>query len=211
MKRRYLIVEGITDVALVKYICCTKKISNQFSDFTKSGDIYKFNDLVIMDIGGQDNLLNTLKLLKEEADISKIGIIQDADNDFTLSENKITQAINSSGIDKKKIKYFLTPNNKDNGDLETLLLSTIQNNNILNCFAPYKECLTNNEDIHPKALNKAEVYAYTMFSKKGENLYKPQDSFIYEHKNKYTDTGLWDLNKSEFKPLIDFVLSIFSK
>lgn len=212
--RYYLLVEGITDVSLVKYIC-QKKSNINFSEFKKIAsalevgdvDTYNYENFYIIDIKGQNNLLRVLKEITTPfKDIRKIGIIQDADSDFAASKESIQKAITDSKIPSEKIQYFLTPNNKDKGDLETLLLSTIANDNeIMGCFNDYKTCLEDKNTIHPKALNKGQVHAYTMYSQKGRNLHKPQDSFIHNN----IDTKLWDLNNEKFKPIIDFILSTF--
>ena len=209
----YLIVEGITDVALIKYICFKKDITTNFNDFKKTKSdsqvgMYKYNDFYIIDTKGQDKLEYTLSkiLAPVVPKINKIAIIQDVDDDFKQSTQKIDEALKEAQINKEKVEYFLTPNNKDNGDLETLLLSTLKDNNIIKCFDDYEKCLKQDNDIHPKAINKGKVYAYTMYSQKGKNLYKPQDSFMNIKKSK--DTKLWDLNKKEFAPIIAFVLKI---
>jgi len=208
--KKYILVEGITDVALIKYICVKKGITKNFNDFKKNKKQSTFKDLIIIDLGGEKNLSKELPYLKdEENEISKIGIIQDTDKDFEASEQYIKDEIKASLINPSKIKYFLTPNNGELGDLETLLLSTIQENSIIKCFDSYKQCLEKNQDIHPKALNKGQVYAYTMYYQQGKNLYKPQDSFMYERENIYQDTGLWNLEKDEFEPIINFVVDIF--
>lgn len=213
--RKYLLVEGITDVSLVKYIC-QKRLRIKFPNSVKKSPIAKVNlvdihqceDFYIIDIKGQDNLLHALKTIIAPflRGTERIGIIQDADNDFNASKVSIEKAITDSEIPRDKIQCFLTPNNKDIGDLETLLLSTIaKGNKIMSCFDDYKTCLQEQQTIHTKALNKGQVYAYTMYSQQGENLYKPQDSFIH----KDIDTKLWDLDNKKFKPLIDFILSTF--
>jgi len=207
---KYLLVEGVTDVAFIKYICFKNNITKNFDDFEKTKNEYKFKDFIIVDLQGQDNLNKFLIRLNEKiVKISQIYIMQDADDDFEISMENINSSIQNSKIDKSVIKTFLTPNNKDLGNLETLLLSTIEDNNIVKCFDGYKECLLENNNIYSKALNKGQVYAYTMYSQKGENLHKPQDSFMYKFDNKYVDSKLWDLNKKEFKPIIAFVLEIF--
>ena len=216
---RFLLVEGVTDVAFVKYICFKNNITKNFNDFKvqKSKiskiEIYKSTNLNIINIKGQDNLEYTLnKIIKPTIPkIKSLAIIQDADDDYDKSEMNIKIAITNSKIDESKISYFLTPNNKDNGDLETLLLSTIKDNDIVKCFDSYKKCLEEKEDIHQKALNKGQVYAYTMYSQKGENLHKPHNSFIYKKETNYEDTKLWDLEKKEFQPIIKFIKEIFGE
>ena len=99
-------------------------------------------------------------------------------------------------------------NNSDSGNLETLLLSTLdKNNSVLNCFDKYSECLKEKEDIFEKALDKAKLHAYTMFSQKGENLYKPHNSFVFNGK----DTGLWNIEHEAFKPFVQFIVSFITK
>ncbi len=216
---RFLLVEGVTDVAFVKYICFKNNITKNFNDFKvqKSKiskiEIYKSTNLNIINIKGQDNLEYTLNeiITPLMPKIKSLAIIQDADDDYDKSEMNIKIAITNSKIDKPKISYFLTPNNKDKGDLETLLLSTIKDNDIVKCFDSYKECLVEKEGIHQKALNKGQVYAYTMYSQKGENLHKPQDSFMYKKDTNYEDTKLWDLEKREFQPIIKFIKEIFGE
>ncbi|SFV88215.1 hypothetical protein MNB_SUP05-SYMBIONT-7-532 [hydrothermal vent metagenome] len=213
---RYLLVEGITDVSLVRYIC-QSEFSINFSDFKQLKpknpeknkiNTYEYENFSIIDLKGKDNLPYVLKIIISPAleEVEKIGIIQDADDNFDDSKEFIQTAIKNSKIPSEKIQYFLTPNNKDKGDLETLLLSTIANDNeIMGCFNDYKTCLEDKNTIHPKALNKGQVHAYTMYSQKGRNLHKPQDSFIHNN----IDTKLWDLGHENFKPIIVFVLSTF--
>jgi len=210
--KRYLLVEGITDVALVKYICVVKGICENFNDFNQNKNYYQFNDLVIVNLEGQNKLKPVLDLLKtEESNIFKIGILQDADTNFDESLDVIKLDVKNSEIELSKIEYFLTPNNKDLGDLETLLLSTLDKENIpqLKCFQTYKDCLGKHIDISTKAMDKAELHAYTMFAKNGKKTYTPKDSFMYKPNKRYDDTGLWDLSKDEFQPLIDFIKLIF--
>ncbi len=217
---KVILVEGITDANLVRYIYSQMSEEHYFDDFvaprgrTKSKVVTfenkKHPKLQIINLKGQDNLEYALKtiLKPREAVINKIGIITDADQDFQQSEDEVKEAISASDIDMKKISCFLTPNNKDLGNLETLLLSSLDKRDIpqLQCFEEYKQCLTNSiPDIEKRAIDKHEVEAYIKFSQKPRNRNQAQFSFI----DKNGDTGLWDLSKKEFQPLIGFVESIF--
>lgn len=214
---KYLIVEGITDIAFIKYICVKSNIINNYDDFklqkasSTMVDTYKYNDLYIINLKGKDNLEYTLtNILKPlENKISKISIIQDADNDFETSLKNVKTTIKNSKISKIEIPIYLTPNNKNNGDLETLLLSTLKNNDIINCFDDYEDCLKKENTIYEKALNKGKLYAYTMYSQSGENLHKPQDSFMYKYNSIYKDTNLWNLKDDNFKSIVNFIKNIF--
>jgi len=217
---KIILVEGITDANLVRYIYSKINSEYHFDDFVAprgrtNSKIVTFENkkhpkLQIINLKGQDNLEETLKLILKprEAVISKIGILIDADQDFQQSEDEVKKAISSSTIDIKKISHFLTPNNKDLGNLETLLLSSLDKIDIpqLQCFEAYKRCLTESiADIEKRAIDKHEVEAYIKFSQKPRNRNQAQFSFI----DNTGDTGLWDLSKKEFQPLIQFVKSIF--
>jgi hypothetical protein len=222
---RYLIVEGITDVAFVKYICLKNEITNKFNDFKKLEEqdteieIYNYNNLYILNTKSQDKLKYVLKnIIKPfEIKIDRIAILQDTDNNYDKSFKDIINAIEESQINKDLIpneNIFLTPNNNkdDEGDLETLLLSTLDKENIpqLKCFQDYKSCLDKNINIETKYMDKGELYAYTMFAKEGKDNFTPHNSFMYKKSNgKYQDTELWNLEKEEFKPIIEFILKVF--
>lgn len=215
-----LLVEGITDVNLVRYIYAQLDEHFDFYDFvaptrgTKSKVITfrnkKHSHFQIINLKGQDNLLFTLEeiLKPEEHNIKKIPIISNADKDFELSNENIRKAIKKSEINKEKFSLFLTPNNKDLGNLETLLLSSLDKQNILQlqCFEAYKKCLSEKvADIEKRAIDKHEVEAYIKFSAKPRNRNQAQFSFIDSN----GDTGLWDLSQKEFEPIIKFVESVF--
>jgi len=215
---RYLLVEGITDVALIKYICFKKGITTKFNDFKSetngSGDIetYRYNNLHIINIKGQNRLADTLKTLIKpiEVKIDTLAILQDADSNFEKSMADITQAIEKAQL-SIEVKKFLTPNNKELGDLEILLLSTLKQEEIsqLVCFREYEKCLNEHIDISAKAMDKARLYAYTMFAKEGKDNYTPQNSFMYKPNKVYKETYLWNIDHPNFQPIVDFVLEIF--
>ncbi|SFV70831.1 hypothetical protein MNB_SV-13-2048 [hydrothermal vent metagenome] len=212
---RILLVEGITDVNLVRYIYSQMSEENSFDDFVKKGNInpkivtfenQRNPSLKIINLNGQDKLDKALEniILPMERKIKKIGIISDADNNFDLSKEIVIKAIENSLINKDKFMCFLTPNDKDVGNLETLLLSSLDKENLpqLQCFKEYKECLNNSiENIEKRAIDKHEVEAYIKFSEKPRNRNQAQFSFVDEK----GDTGLWDLSKKEFEPIIAFV------
>ncbi len=59
-------------------------------------------------------------------------------------------------ITPENVGFYIFPNHKNDGDLETLLLSHIdKENKIIQCFDGYKDCTKRNID------DKAKLYAYT--------------------------------------------------
>ena len=217
---KILLVEGITDVNLVRYIYTQMSEDNCFDDFEPKGrakpkivtfENIKDENFKIINLNGENNLKKALiDILKPmERKIKTIGILTDADKNFEKSKKEVKDAIEDSEIDEDKFICFLTPNNKDLGNLETLLLSSLDKTDIpqLQCFKEYKRCLTKSiPDIEKRAIDKHEVEAYIKFSQKPRNRNQAQFSFF----DKNGDTGLWDLSKKEFLPLIGFVKAVFS-
>ena len=218
---RVLLVEGITDVNLVRYIYTQINEENSFDDFEPKGrtnpKIITFENirdehLRIINLNGENKLEKALvDILKPmERKIKTIGILTDADKNFEKSKKEVRDAIERSEIDEDKFVCFLTPNNRDLGNLETLLLSSLDREAIpqLQCFQAYKQCLTNEiEDIEKRAIDKHEVEAYIKFSEKPRNRNQAQFSFIDSN----GDTGLWNLSKDEFTPIINFIESVLNK
>jgi hypothetical protein len=135
----YFIVEGKDDKALVESILLDID-SNQF----------KF-----LGLEGYGSVVKTLKNLNE-SDLSNniYFAIVDADNSFINRETELKELTKIN-----KVEFYILPNHKDNGDLETLLLSEVADNEIIKCFEKYKSCIKtyNNKNIN----NKSKLYAYT--------------------------------------------------
>ena len=140
----YIVVEGQTDKALVKNILSDKKEQQD----------YKF-----LGLKGDGSVFKVLKNLREN-DFSQNSYfaIVDADKSFTKRDAELAKFM-------KEDNYYIFPNHKDNGDLETLLLSSISENKIIKCFDKYKKCVEKDID------NKAKFYAYTTL----EHNQKPEE------------------------------------
>jgi hypothetical protein len=137
----YIVVEGQTDKALIK---------NILSDKTEDID-FKFSGLK-----GIDSVKETLKKLnKHDLSQNKYFAIVDADASFEIRNTEMTKLRQNDSID-----FYIFPNNKDNGDLETLLLSHVnEDNKIIKCFDDYKACVI--DAVKKDIDNKAKLYAYT--------------------------------------------------
>jgi hypothetical protein len=133
----YIIVEGQTDKALIKNILSDKM---EKTDFEFSG------------LQGIESVKDTLeKLNSHDLSQNRYFAIVDADASFESRNSEMTELAQSDSVD-----FYIFPNHKDNGDLETLLLSRIdEDNKIIKCFDVYKECVEKEID------NKAKLYAYT--------------------------------------------------
>ena len=88
---------------------------------------------------GKDNLKNRVNLVKDNKNYL---IIFDADEDYKNSKANIENKINQMNITKQNYEIFLLPNNKDNGNLETLIEKIALYKEVLNCFEGYEECIS---------------------------------------------------------------------
>lgn len=112
----------------------------------------------IISIGGKDNLENHKELKKED-----FIIIFDADNDYNKSKTNIENQLNK--LDIKNDKIFLFPNNKDIGNLETLIEKIAIHKEVLECYSNYESCIDRliNEIKIPNLKHqakKSKVFAY---------------------------------------------------
>ena len=133
----FIIVEGKTDKELIKNILSPMKENSNF----------KF-----LGLKGIDSVKKTIDNL-EELGLSQNSYfaIVDADNSFKDINEEMEKLTKTNNV-----PFYIFPNHKDDGDLETLLLSGIEEENkIIKCFNDYQKCVGKKVD------NKAKLYAYT--------------------------------------------------
>lgn len=188
-------VEGIADkVFIYQYI---KHIAPTF-------DI-EFDDIVSCEGCTNNEDLIKKQMQKNMDDSGKNLVIFDADADFTGKIKDI-----SSRYQFLIEKIFLLPNNKDIGDLESLLEQIIcdKNKDIFSCWNRYETCLQNikiegrcNSLTVPA--KKTKIYAYL------EALLGPtrrEKNKIKEKEREYNNTDHWNLDSNYLKSLKDFLL-----
>lgn len=94
-------------------------------------------ELNIIVVDGKNNLENEKQLEKIE---DKFLVIFDADNDFETAKNNIKGQISQINSNAQ-YEIFLFPNDKDNGNLETLYAKIATNAKFIGCFEKYKDCI----------------------------------------------------------------------
>ncbi len=151
------------------------------------------DNVEIQHTDGKDNLENYKKnIIKNDS----IKIIFDADDDLELAKENIKNQLGKEFFDK--CEFFLIPNNKDKGNLETLIENIAKEECVLKCFDHYTECLKTlqekNQNIKLPA-KKSKVYAYN-------------HSFGYNNgdKNYKIDNTYFDLDNEYLTPLKEFLL-----
>ena len=179
----YILVEGHTDKDFFELYCKYLKLN-----------IKKYD---IISVNGKDNLKKRVDLVKGNKNYL---IVFDADYNYDNSKANIENQISQMNIPKENYDIFLLPNNKDNGDIETLIENIALHKDVLNCFEGYKKCINglisknNNIKLPPK---KSKVFAY-MESFGFKNTIKPKEFDLSPYVN-FEDKYL--------EPLKNFLLS----
>lgn len=122
-----------------------------------NGDIRNEINYKIEQVGRKDKLFEYKNKIKKMN--GKYIIIFDADLDYNNSINNIKTQFGISNDDN----IFLFPNNKDIGNLETLLEKTAKYKDVLNCFDSYENCINGLKKTNPNIntpAKKSKVYAY---------------------------------------------------
>lgn len=149
-------------------------------------------DVKIKYTNGKDGLGDYKKDIVKN---NNVKIIFDADNDLEEAKENIKEQLGEELFNKCEI--FLIPNNKDNGNLETLIENIVKEECVLKCFDCYVECLKklkeNNKNIKLPA-KKSKVYAYN-------------HSFGYKNgdKNYTIDNRYFNLESKYLNPLKEFL------
>lgn len=111
-----LIVEGKEDKEFLKFY--TQKLKLECK---------------VEEVGGKTKF-NQIHEKIEEYNHYRIAIIFDADNNFEENFNTIKEKFNEA-------KIFLFPNNKHCGNLETILENIARQQDIIQCFDSFIECI----------------------------------------------------------------------
>ncbi|WP_121018013.1 DUF3226 domain-containing protein [Helicobacter pylori] len=183
-------------------------------DVWKNEDHFDQAHFDIIYVEGKDKLFSDEflekidKILKNKHQIYKqVCIIFDADKKESQEsdagfDNKlkhICERLKEKRIDFPREQIFLFPNDRDDGDLETLLLEIAKHDEFLKCFEGYLECIKSKEHYKPiKNIRKTKWYAY-LEALGLENLTKI-DIFDNESKikNKHEE------NYRKLKEMVDF-------
>lgn len=134
---------------------------------------------------GKDNIKNVKEKIHKALNMSeRVLIIFDADDDIQKSlENIQNQLVSLNYSWKNQCEIFLMPNNKDAGNLETLLENIAKEKCILKCFDNYIECIAKLCDKNSTIRlpnKKAKVFAYlsSFGFKNGDKNFKMDDSIL---------------------------------
>lgn len=136
----------------------------------------------ILPQGGKTCFKSNLEILRSDPlcdSLTAIGIIRDADNDYTGAFNSIRAILANSKFPVPTspfeltgrnpiVSVFITPNNHDSGALETLCMESVLHDPIIDCVSTYMNCLENvSGRIHPHRA-KAELQVFLAKEEEGD-------------------------------------------
>lgn len=175
-----VIVEGHTDKDFIDLYCKYLEVEIKSEQICcTGGNKYSKKD------NEQDGIKNVKeKICKALSMDERILVILDADDDMQKSlENIHTQLdLLDAGL-KGHCEIFLMPNNKDAGNLETLLEHIAKEKCILKCFDNYTSCIVGLQSKNPNIKlpnKKAKVFAYlsSFGFKNGDKNFKMDDNIL---------------------------------
>lgn len=201
-----LFVEGIADIKFLKdYIAHLYKINLSKDDIIETKG---WTNIQSQKTEGEQ-IRNQMQKNTDNDGINLL--IFDADSDFNERLNDLKQWRKKQNLE---FEIFLFPNNKDAGDLETLLENIIndKNSGIFECWGSYEECLSSKEiDGRTEPLTipakKTKIYGY-LEALLGES--KSQKKKIKEEFREYTKVEHWNLDADYLRPLKDFISTYYS-
>lgn len=146
-----IVVEGKSDEEFLRQYMLYKKIDISFK-------------IIQNDSNGLNNATIT-KIKKGLDDGKKVYIIFDADKSYDKTLKRIKKKLKKQLVDSADtIGVFLFPNNKDSGELETLLIDIAKQPQFVECFDNYVECVKSKDIDNINVVNninkKSKMFAY---------------------------------------------------
>ena len=148
--------------------------------------------------GGVSKLPSVAPQIQRRRDAgARIAVVLDANSDFEKRRAEFLRKKDELGLPINR--FFLLPNNKDGGCLETLLeeMAIPDHRVVYDCLKKYEDCLLSNGK-YQLPNPKGRIYAYC----EALNI-KPRPS-----ERDYGDSEYWDLNTPALEPLKQFLCDL---
>lgn len=159
-------------------------------------------------VGGKDNLRNVLPLFRDNTLQNGVNVILfDADSfdnggGFSKRLGELKMTLKESGVDAE---IFLFPNNRDDGDFETMLEQLIQSDRhgaMLGCFRDYELCLPK-QYVSPNRKGRLHTYISAMPMCSSMRRRLGQGEWQFEN------AEYWNLDHEYLYPMKTFFEKIF--
>jgi len=176
-----IFVEGLDDQAFLNGLLQHLIISNEHTSING---------------GGVAKLPHVTNDIQRAYDAGRcIAIVLDANSDFASRYAEFEQQRKS--LQLPIARFFLLPNNKDPGCLETLLamMAVSTHRVVYDCFDQYETCLQNKSTPYNLPNHKARIYAYC----------EALGIETRASRREYVDSPYWNLNALSLEPLKQFL------
>ncbi|MEI0604731.1 DUF3226 domain-containing protein [Brachyspira alvinipulli] len=189
-KKYFILVEGKADKKFLE-----DYIKHNYNNFNE-------NIKIEINNGNSFNEKKIINIKKYIDDNHKLIVIFDADNDIQNSIDNIKNNLTNYNLHDEDI--FLFPNNKDNGNLENILINIAVRKEIMYCFDNYTKCIESLNNTNTP-VNKSKVYAYL----ESIIVYNENEKEIKEDKRDYTNNEIWNIDSDYLIPLKTFLDKYF--
>ena len=130
----------------------------------------------------------------ENADNENTSIlILDADTDINKRRKEVLKDFKNF---KNSVELFLFPNDKENGELETLLAQIAVDRKLIECFESYENCIVGYE----KPVNKSKIYAHLDALLPHNNKDNNRKDLIQAANRNYQNVAHWQLDHNYLLP-----------
>ena len=172
----------------------------------------KIDGIQVMSSGGKHQFQTLFPRIKKAPgfdEISSLAVIHDADMDAykafqsicsVLKNNdmKSPDEIASFASDCPRVGVFIIPDGKNKGKLESLCLSTVKSEGIIECIDSFMTCIEKNSNSSsynfPKDIHKARCRAFLSAMEKDT----PSLGVAAQK-------GYWDFDSEKLNPLLNFL------
>lgn len=186
---KLLVVEGNDDARLFKALLRHIGVSG----------------IQVVDAGGKDNIRQTLRVITQSPDFSKvssIGVVRDADANADSALQSVQDALRDANLplpDKPlslaegaiRVAVLIAPYDKPSGAIEDVCLESVAGDAAMGCAQDYLNCIKDSvaESEQPNNLRKARLQAFLASRKQpGKRL------------GEAAEAGYWDFDHIAFEP-----------
>lgn len=199
MSSTKIIVEGKTDSLFIRAF-----LKHHFNMDKPDSDFIKVDGCTI-ELLSENKVLDLIKKNSEKEEGINLLIFDADQTDFTTTKQNLESWKKELNIN---YEIFLFPNNKDKGNLETILLNiaNLKNdkNKVLECFENYKSCITKLN----KGFSLPDEHA-KFFAFEEAVLSRTKYKDLCNKPDKYLEKEVYDIGSDYLNDLKDFLKSYF--
>lgn len=211
--RAMLLVEGIQDALFCEALLEHLEVSNK---------------VLIVETEGRPNIPARLIDVSmsnsvKDGKLSKLGILQDADQSAESSRTDVVDALQNAGLpipsarstdendETLIVSVFIAPNNRSQGSLEDLCLSSLTADEV-QCLDEHIDCVSQNDaDLKPHLVSKVKVALHLATEPAFRRYDMNLPTEVRDNLRPGIPIGLaaryhiWDWSHPEFKPMQSFL------